>query len=81
MSRETYSFNNDEDGQTCIANMYSLAYELLVRANEISDDIDSGFDVLMKAKHEFKESLKDFGGKILTILISLSRLLLGRDIN
>lgn len=59
LSRENYSFNSDEDGQNCIANMYSLVYELIVRAQEISEDIDNGYDVLMLAKRELKESLKD----------------------
>lgn len=59
LSRENYSFNSDEDGQNCIANMYSLVYELIVRAQEISDNIDNGYDVLMLAKRELKESLKD----------------------
>lgn len=59
LSRENYSFDSDEDGQKCIANMYSLAYELIVRAQEISEDIDNGYDVLMLAKRELKESLKN----------------------
>lgn len=59
LSRENYSFNSDEDGQNCIANMYSLVYELIVRAQEISDNIDNGYDVLMLAKRELKESLKN----------------------
>lgn len=59
LARENYSFNNDEDGQNCIANMYSLVYELIVRAQEISDNIDNGYDVLMLAKKELKESLNN----------------------
>ena len=59
LSRENYSFDNDEEGQNCIANMYSLIYELIVRAQEISEDIDNGFDILMMSKRELKESLKN----------------------
>lgn len=59
LSRENYSFNNDAEGQNCIANMYSLVYELIVRAQEISEDIDNGFDILMMSKKELKEMLKD----------------------
>lgn len=57
--REIYHFQNDDDGKTCIANMLDLASTLLVRAQEISEDVDGGYDTFMQAKHNFYEELKN----------------------
>lgn len=57
--REIYHFQSDDDGKTCIANMLDLASVLLVRAQEISEDVDGGYDTFMQAKHNFYEELKN----------------------